>query len=459
MAASSSDPTSEPLVEVRFVTNLDERWRVPDAPLQLPTRLMRTGLSEVINHLLSATNSSHESRPFDFLINNELLRVNLGAALAKHGISGEAIAEIEYVEMIPPPQPKPTCAHQDWVSALAAHPSGGGMLLSGCYNNCAYVWDANGRQIAELSGHSGAVKAVAWLKGDASAPGVLRAATASKDLTVRTWRLGPMPQQDADAVPPTACEAALVGHTAAVEALCANPSGDRLCSGASDGGLLVWAAGEPPPATGEGGEAGNSGAGAGAARASKRSKGAKGTISSTAMPVPEVSPSSSLSESHAGSVNALCWPTAALMYSGSWDGQIKEWQVDVESSSATLGGQAAVIALDVSLSSQLMASGHTDHVLRVWDSRLQAAAMQLKLPHKGWVSAVRWCPQQANMLASASYDGAVRLWDVRSSAPLHTVSTHEGKALCLAWDGADRIASGGSDAQMRIAAITLPGLA
>ena len=220
------------------------------------------------------------------------------------------------------------------------------MLLSGCYNNCAYVWDANGRQIAELSGHSGAVKAVAWLKGDASAQGVLRAATASKDLTVRTWRLGPMPQQDADAVPPTACEAALVGHTAAVEALCANPSGDRLCSGASDGGLLVWAAGEPPPATGEGGEAGNSGAGAGAARASKRSKGAKGTISSTAMPVPEVSPSSSLSESHAGSVNALCWPTAALMYSGSWDGQIKEWQVDVESSSATLGGQAAVIALD-----------------------------------------------------------------------------------------------------------------
>ena len=87
---------------------------------------------------------------------------------------------------------------------------------------------------------------------------------------------------------------------------------------------------------------------------------------------------------------ALSWPTAALVYSGGWDGKIKEWQVDVESSSATLGGQAAVLSLVVSLASAMVASGHTDHVLRVWDSRLQQAAMQIKFAHKGWVSSVRW---------------------------------------------------------------------
>ena len=50
--------------------------------------------------------------------------------------------------------------------------------------------------------------------------------------------------------------------------------------------------------------------------------------------------------------------------------------MDVESTSATLAGQAAILSLDVSLASALTATGHTDHMLRVWDSRLQHAAHQ-----------------------------------------------------------------------------------
>ena len=113
--------------------------------------------------------------------------------------------------------------------------------------------------------------------------------------------------------------------------------------------------------------------------------------------------------------------------------------------------ELGVVSIDVSLSSKLIASGHSDHALRLWDARLQAAALQLKLAHKGWVSAVRWCGAGSpHLCASACYDGIVRLWDVRSTVPLHQVSAHEGKALCLAWDGPERVASGGADAQLRI---------
>lgn len=85
------------------------------------------------------------------------------------------------------------------------------------------------------------------------------------------------------------------------------------------------------------------------------------------------------------------------------------------------------------------------------------ASMRLKLSHKGgWVSDVRWHPHQPHLLASACYDGAVRLWDVRTTIPLHTVAQHDGKALCVIWDGAERVASGGTDAQLRLSRFALP---
>ena len=423
------------MVQVRFVTQLEERWRVTDAPIQLPTRLTRGGLSEVVNHLLETSTP----RPFDFLLNSELLRGSVGKALARHELSGEEVITLEYVECVPPPRPEPSCPHQDWVAALAAHPSGGRLLLSACYDHAAYVWDGAGKQVAALAGHTGPVKGVAWLSGGGGGGGILRAATASKDQTVRTWSVAPNAAGGAASV---ACEAVLVGHKASVEGLAANPSGDRLCSGGWDGAMLLWAVSEAPEA-------------AETAPPTKRSKGAAGDGAGSAAAPAEASPITSLS-GHGGCVSALCWPTSTLLYSGSWDGTVREWQVEVGTPSATLAGQAAVLCLDVSLGSSLIASGHTDHCLRIWDSRLQQAAMQLQLPHKGWVSAARWCVQTPHLLASACYDGTVRLWDVRSTVPLHQLGTHAGKALSLTWDGPERLASGGSDAEIRVSSIAMP---
>ena len=95
--------------------------------------------------------------------------------------------------------------------------------------------------------------------------------------------------------------------------------------------------------------------------------------------------------------------------------------------------------------------------MRIWDARLQQAAMKLKLSHANWVSSVRWCPHSEHLLASACYDGSVRIWDVRSNIPLHEMKAHEGaKALCVCWDGPSALASGGSDAQLKIAALAVP---
>jgi len=34
-------------------------------------------------------------------------------------------------------------------------------------------------------------------------------------------------------------------------------------------------------------------------------------------------------------------------------------------------------------------------------------------------------------LCSASYDQTIKIWDMRSAVPLHTIAAHEGKVLCV----------------------------
>lgn len=455
------DPTAEEAsLSVRFTTQLPQ-LKATDAAIQLPIRLSRAGLSEVVNHLITAENGEHTVRPFDFLLDGVLIRGSLGQAAAKAGLTGEAIVQLEYVECMPPPTMEESFAHEDWIGGLTAHPGGARLLLAACYNGSAYVWDSDGTRLAELPGHAAAVKSVAWLRGASSgesngggAPQVLRAASGSKDHVVRTWRLsvegasggsggsGKKAAGGGGARKVTAeCEACLVGHSASVESLAANPAGDTLVSGAWDGSINVWSVADAAGAAG------------GADPASKRAKGKRGEATPAAAPAPELHPAVTLN-GHQGAVHALCWPTAGLLYSGGWDGTIREWQVETESITATLAGQPAVMSIDVSLAAALIASAHTDHTLRLWDSRLQQAALRLQLPHPNWVSEVAWCPHAQHLLASACYDGTVRLWDVRSNIPLHELKAHpNNKALCVAWDGPERLASGGSDAQIRTASV------
>lgn len=63
------------------------------------------------------------------------------------------------------------------------------------------------------------------------------------------------------------------------------------------------------------------------------------------------------------------------------------------------------------------------------------------------------------MLVSGSYDGTVKIWDIRSRTPLYTLSTQNGdkgkendipkKVFCVDWDE-DIILSGGDDNQLHI---------
>ena len=83
----------------------------------------------------------------------------------------------------------------------------------------------------------------------------------------------------------------------------------------------------------------------------------------------------------------------------------------------------------------------------VWAVGIMQDQKQL-LSHTDWISALAWHPTSPHNLASASYDGSVKLWDLRSAIPLHTLQGHSDKALCVAWARPEQLVSGGADCKL-----------
>ncbi|KAI9094496.1 hypothetical protein K1719_026721 [Acacia pycnantha] len=60
----------------------------------------------------------YKPKPFDILIDGELIRMSLEEFLAVKGISVENILEIEYSKVVAPRNEEDPALHDDWVSAV-----------------------------------------------------------------------------------------------------------------------------------------------------------------------------------------------------------------------------------------------------------------------------------------------------------------------------------------------------
>ena len=160
-------------------------------------------------------------------------------------------------------------------------------------------------------------------------------------------------------------------------------------------------------------------------------------------------------DAHSDCVSSLVWQTANLLYTGGWDCRVKEWDVcgaAGATATTTLVAAAAVLCVDVSLAGATIASGHSDHRLRLWDARAGTAPTGA-LAHNAWVAGVAWAPNNAHQLLTACHDGSVRLWDVRSTIALHRLASHSTRALCVAWGDDDVLYSGGADGRLHCASL------
>ena len=155
------------------------------------------------------------------------------------------------------------------------------------------------------------------------------------------------------------------------------------------------------------------------------------------------------------------------LISGSWDHTIKLWDVEKQNCLLTLNGARVVSCLDTSYHSEgVCATGHPDCTIRLWDLRVNTNSKHSAIvvsdntfrpSHKAWISNVQWSRSNAFQLASTSHDGCIKLWDIRSSNPLHTIRTFpkEEKGLSMLWlppvsaGNNSTIYAGGTDCVMK----------
>ena len=216
--------TVDTRIRARFVTKFEE-YRVTDVAISVPAKLTRSGLSEVIHHLLGNETIGDDNRDFDFKINNGLLRESLGIFLHKLGISQEETIEIEYFPLASFSGGQRSSDQQAWVGCIDA--SLEGRIVTGCYDGTIKLNDSESLSLlsSTVAHNSHPVRAIR-----ACGSMVL---TGSKDHTVKCFSFSPG-RKDLTEV------GTLVGHLNSVESVDFESSHGLALSGEWSGHVFGW---------------------------------------------------------------------------------------------------------------------------------------------------------------------------------------------------------------------------
>ncbi|OIV90218.1 hypothetical protein TanjilG_01414 [Lupinus angustifolius] len=156
---------------------------------------------------------------------------------------------------------------------------------------------------------------------------------------------------------------------------------------------------------------------------------------------------------HTQCVSSVLWPQRDSIYSASWDHSIRKWDVETGKNLSDIFCGKALNCLDIGgEASALIAAGGSDPVIRIWDPRKPGSSAPVFqfASHTSWISACKWHATSSFHLLSASYDGKVMLWDLRTAWPLSVIESHSDKVLCADWWKGNSVISGGADSKLCI---------
>lgn len=354
---------------------------VTDAPIAVPTKLARHGLSEVVNHLLG----SSVPVPFDFLVDNQLLRGSLAKFIAANNISTEDIVPIEYLPAVVLSDETKSSEMDAWVGALDVNMTDS--LICGCYDGQIRVCD-NNKDFALVGSnqcHSAPIRAViSWNNGS----GGQLLATASKDQSVRIWELTASGKKKETLSFNQL--ATLTGHLNSVECIDIYGEDPTIISGDWSGTVLGF----------NGSLITNSADMDNEDVSSKRKKRKDMTGSAAKAEINSIAPFFTL-KAHSQTVTGVqaCKDAgshrgdARSMYTCSYDHSLKLWDIETQNCVNTNMGPKVMTSLDYSRDANAVATSHPDGRVRLWDSRTRESTSTFEAygTTEQWISQVCLC--------------------------------------------------------------------
>uniref|UniRef100_A0A1A8EQT8 Notchless protein homolog 1 n=1 Tax=Nothobranchius korthausae TaxID=1143690 RepID=A0A1A8EQT8_9TELE len=314
----------------------------------------------------------------------------------KHLASGSGDTTVRFWDLMTETPLFTARGHTHWVLSIVWSPDGK-KLASGCKNSQICLWDpVTGTQIGKtLTGHT---KWITWLCWEPLHlnPECRFLASSSKDGSIRIWDtiLG-------------RCEKILTGHTQSVT--CVKWGGDGLLyTSSQDRTVKVWRA--------------------------------KDGVQCRTL------------QGHAHWVNTLALSTDYVLRTGAFEPATATVNLqDLTGSLEEIKERALERYKKVRGSApERLVSGSDDFTLFLWNPAEEKKPLARMTGHSALVNQVLFSPD-TRLLASASFDKSIKIWDGRTGKYLTSLRGHVGSVYQVAWSADSRLlVSGSSDSTLKV---------